>query len=82
MGLRPHSRPSPAVALDAVHPALAGLVVDRRTIRRENPLEEQINEPANSRHYWRYRMHLPIEDLIAHTDFNKYIKDKIDNSGR
>ncbi len=52
------------------------------TIRRENPLEEQINEPANSRHYWRYRMHLPIEDLIAHTDFNKYIKDKIDNSGR
>ncbi len=51
-------------------------------IRREDPREEQINVPANPRHYWRYRMHLPIEDLIAHTDFNNYVKDKIDNSNR
>ena len=52
------------------------------SIRREDPREEQINVPANSRHYWRYRMHLPIEDLLAHTDFNNYIKEKIDNTGR
>ena len=51
-------------------------------IRREDPREEQSNVPANPRHYWRYRMHLPIEDLIAHTDFNNYVKDKIDNSNR
>ncbi|MDE6771493.1 MAG: 4-alpha-glucanotransferase, partial [Muribaculaceae bacterium] len=27
-------------------------------LRRENPNEEQINEPSNSQHYWRYRMHI------------------------
>ena len=26
-------------------------------IRRENPHEERINDPANSNHYWNYRMH-------------------------
>lgn len=52
------------------------------TIRRENPLEEQINVPANPRHYWRYRMHLTMEDLIANDNFNTYLRDKIHSSGR
>lgn len=51
-------------------------------IRRENPKEEQINVPANSRHYWRYRMHLTIEELLAHSEYNTYLRDKIRNSGR
>ena len=51
-------------------------------IRRENPAEEQINVPANSRHYWRYRMHLTIEQLLGHSEFNVYLHDKIKNSGR
>ena len=51
-------------------------------IRRNNPLEEQINIPANSRHYWRYRMHLTLENLISKKEFNMYLKDKIKNSGR
>ncbi|MBD5234707.1 MAG: 4-alpha-glucanotransferase [Bacteroidales bacterium] len=52
------------------------------TIRREKPQEEQINVPANPQHYWRYRMHLTVEDLLAQTEFNKYLRDKIKNSGR
>lgn len=52
------------------------------TIRRKNPLEEQINIPANSRHYWRYRMHMSLESLLKETEFNNYLKDKIKNSGR
>ncbi len=52
------------------------------SIRREKPQEEQINVPANPRHYWRYRMHLTVEDLIEHTEFNRYLRDKIKNSGR
>jgi len=52
------------------------------SIRRENPNEEQINVPANSRHYWRYRMHLTLKELLAHTEFNTYLRDKIKNSGR
>ncbi len=51
-------------------------------IRRENPLEEQINVPANPRHYWRYRMHLTMEELIANDEFNSYLREKIKNSGR
>ncbi|MCM1068002.1 MAG: 4-alpha-glucanotransferase [Muribaculaceae bacterium] len=52
------------------------------SIRRENPNEEQINVPANPRHYWRYRMHLTVEELAAHSEFNTYLRDKIKNSGR
>ena len=33
-------------------------------IRRENPHDERINVPANPKHYWRYRMHILLEDLI------------------
>ncbi|MDE6157259.1 MAG: 4-alpha-glucanotransferase [Muribaculaceae bacterium] len=51
-------------------------------LRRENPNEEQINVPANSRHYWRYRMHLTIDELLSHTEYNTYLRDKIKNSGR
>ncbi|MFI3240827.1 MAG: 4-alpha-glucanotransferase, partial [Bacteroidales bacterium] len=51
-------------------------------IRRENPNEEQINVPANPKHYWRYRMHITVEELLAETSFNNYLKEKIVNSGR
>ena len=30
---------------------------------------ERINIPANPKHYWRYRMHLNIEDLAADKRF-------------
>ena len=51
-------------------------------IRRENPLEEQINVPANPRHYWRYRMHLTMEELIAADEYNNLLRNKIQNSAR
>lgn len=51
-------------------------------LRRENPMEEQINVPANPRHYWRYRMHLTMEKLLEAGEFNSYLRDKIRNSGR
>lgn len=51
-------------------------------IRRDNPQDEQINVPANSRHYWRYRMHLTLEDLIGKAGFNQRIRDKVRASGR
>lgn len=51
-------------------------------IRRENPLEEQINVPANPRHYWRYRMHMTMEELMAYDDYNTRLRNKINNSGR
>lgn len=43
---------------------------------------ERINIPANPRHYWRYRMHLTIEQLLAADDFNATVKDLVSHSGR
>ena len=51
-------------------------------VRRQDPREEQINVPANSRHYWRYRMHLTIEDLKNALDFNTKVRNLISWSGR
>ena len=43
---------------------------------------ERINIPANPRHYWRYRMHLTIEQLLAADDLNEEISTLIIQSGR
>ena len=51
-------------------------------LRRLNPNEERINVPANSRHYWRYRMHLTVEQLAAAKEFNETLANMIASSGR
>ena len=43
---------------------------------------ERINIPANPRHYWRYRMHLTIEQLLAADELNNEISTLIIQSGR
>ena len=43
---------------------------------------ERINIPANPRHYWRYRMHLSIEQLLAADELNNEISTLIIQSGR
>lgn len=52
------------------------------SLRRENPHEERINQPADPKHYWRYRMHLPLEQLLKEKEFTAELKDYIQNSGR
>lgn len=51
-------------------------------IRLADANAERINIPSNPRHYWRYRMHLCIEDLMEAHDFNQNITDLIKESGR
>ena len=51
-------------------------------IRLEDPNKERINVPANSRHYWRYRMHMTLEALMDEIDFNENLTGMICNSGR
>ena len=51
-------------------------------LRRGNPAEERINEPANPDQYWNYRMHLTLEALLAADDFNARLHDLIKESGR
>jgi 4-alpha-glucanotransferase len=43
---------------------------------------ERINIPANPRHYWRYRMHITIEQLMQADEFNSTVSELIKNSGR
>jgi 4-alpha-glucanotransferase len=51
-------------------------------LRRENPNDERINIPANPKHYWRYRMHLHLDELLAAEPFNAELKALIINSRR
>lgn len=43
---------------------------------------ERINIPANPHHYWRYRMHIDIEDLLADEKLVNKIGDLVRQSGR
>ncbi|HMR92845.1 MAG TPA: 4-alpha-glucanotransferase [Chitinophagaceae bacterium] len=52
------------------------------TLRREKPGEERINNPAISKHYWRYRMHLTLEELVKQKEFNEELRGYVENSGR
>lgn len=52
------------------------------SLRRANPSEERINNPANSKHYWRYRMHLTLEELLKQKEFNQELREYVSNAGR
>ncbi len=57
------------------------LSIDEK-LRLPDQNAERINIPANPRHYWRYRMHLTIEDLMQADSLNEEIKTLIKQSGR
>lgn len=57
------------------------LSIDGR-LRRDNPYKEQINVPAISRHYWRYRMHLTLEDLLSEKVYADHVRALVEESGR
>jgi 4-alpha-glucanotransferase len=42
-------------------------------LRYPNPDAERINVPANPNHYWGYRMHVTLEDLMAQDEFNEFL---------
>ena len=46
-------------------------------LRNPDALAERINVPADANHYWRYRMHLNIEDLMGADGFNAKIREMI-----
>lgn len=57
------------------------LAMDEK-LRLADADKERINVPAIVPYYWRYRMHLNIEDLMANKGFAQNIKDLIQESGR
>lgn len=65
----------------AILPLQDMLAIDAK-LRRTDPREEQINVPANPRHYWRYRMHLTLDELASATEFNNTLRLMIAQGGR
>ncbi len=57
----------------AILPLQDWLAIDEE-LRASDPDAERINVPADPDHYWRYRMHLDIEDLLAADGFNDAVR--------
>ena len=51
-------------------------------LRHPQPATEQINNPGNSKHYWRYRFHIDLENLLLEDGFNDYIGNMVKGAGR
>lgn len=68
-------------AMLAIFPIQEFLATDPK-LRNQNMDNERINNPAVFPHYWRYRMHLKLEDLKNEESFNKKIANWIKDSGR
>ncbi len=65
----------------AIFPIQEFLATDKNLSNPEMD-NERINNPAVFPHYWRYRMHLNLEDLKEQKDFNQKIAYWIKDSGR
>ena len=57
------------------------LAIDE-TLRLPDAAGERINIPANPRHYWRWRMHMTIEQLMQADAFNVKVRELVHNAGR
>jgi 4-alpha-glucanotransferase len=68
-------------AMWAIFP-IQDLVAMDEQLRYKTPQAERINEPSNPKHYWRYRFHLKMEDLLKAKDFNKMLRELVMLSGR
>lgn len=61
---------------------LQDLLGMNEALRRENPQEERINIPAIPKHYWRYRMHVTLEQLMKEKEFNTEFEEYVKEAGR
>ena len=52
------------------------------SLRNPHPEEEQINIPSNPDQYWRYRMHLELEELAGAASFTEKLRNLIACYGR
>jgi 4-alpha-glucanotransferase len=68
-------------AMWAVFPIQDLLGIDN-DLRRENPTHEQINDPSNGTHYWRYRFHINIETLCEAKNLNGKLYSMVAKTGR
>ena len=65
----------------AIFPLQDWLSVNK-SLRRANRNEERINEPADSHHHWRFRIHFDLRKLAGEEAFTYAVHDLVKNSGR
>lgn len=65
----------------AVFPLQDLLAMDER-LRAEDPASERINVPAIHPYYWRYRMHLSLDELAGAADWNRRLGQMLQASDR
>ncbi len=65
----------------AVFP-LSDLLGMSEELQHPNPEKERINQPDVIPHYWRYRMHLTMEELMENKEFGEHFKGMLERSGR
>ncbi|KQT20587.1 4-alpha-glucanotransferase [Chryseobacterium sp. Leaf405] len=68
-------------AMLAISPIQEFLTTDKE-LTNPNIENERINNPAVFPHYWRYRMHLNLENLKDYESFNEKIAGWVKDSGR
>ena len=68
-------------AMLAIFPIQEFLATDEELTNKKID-NERINNPAVFPHYWRYRMHIKLEDLKERKSFNQKIAHWIKDSGR
>ncbi len=69
-------------AMLAILPLQDWLATDAEMRYQGDPADERINIPANPRHYWRWRMHKTVEQLIADKTLCDRIKTMIFDAAR
>lgn len=70
-----------APSMLAIIPLQDWLAIDD-ALKRTDERAERINVPAQTNHYWCYRMHLTLEELIQAKVFNTKIRNLINHSTR
>lgn len=71
---------SPAMLV--ILPLQDWLSIDGRIRYHGRPEDERINIPAICPHYWRYRLHLPLEDILNAEKLNAAIRNMVSSSCR
>ncbi|KAL7718127.1 4-alpha-glucanotransferase [Entamoeba marina] len=69
-------------AMLACFPLQDILSLKQRYIEGRDPKIEQINDPSNPIHYWRYRCHVDMDDIMADNDLNSEVRNAVYDSGR
>ena len=60
-------------AMWVILPLQDWLAIDEN-VRLADAKAERINVPANPRHFWKYRMHMNVEELLGKDEFNKHVR--------